>query len=123
VVVDEYGGTAGLVTIGDIVDVIVGEVRDQHEPQRELEVIVVDGHTLEADARTPVRRLNEDFGVDIPESDEYDTVAGYLCATLGRVPQTGDRHASGGVEMLVLAADERHIEQVRITTKNSIKRG
>ncbi|MFH1731285.1 MAG: hemolysin family protein [Planctomycetota bacterium] len=122
VVVDEYGGTAGLVTIGDIVDVIVGEVRDQHEPQRELEVIVVDGHTLEADARTPVRRLNEDFGADIPESDEYDTVAGYLCATLGRVPQTGDRHTSGGVELLVLAADERHVERVKITTKNSIKR-
>jgi len=122
VVVDEYGGTAGLVTIGDIVDMIVGEVRDQHEPQREPEVIVIDDHTLEADARTPVRRLNEDFGVDIPESDEYDTVAGYLCTTLGRVPQTGDRHASGGIEVHVLEANERRVERVRITTKSSIKR-
>jgi len=122
VVVDEYGGTAGLVTIGDIVDMIVGEVRDQHEPQREPEVIVVDDHTLEADARTPIRRLNEDFGVDIPESDEYDTVAGYLCATLGRVPQDGDHHACNGTEVHVLKANERRVKRVRITTKNNIKR-
>ena len=123
IVVDEYGGTAGLVTIGDIVDTIVGEVRDQHEPQREPEVIVVDDHTLEANARTPVRRLNEDFGVGILESDEYDTVAGYLCATLDRVPQDGDRHTCDGTEVQVLEADERHVERVRITTRNSIKKG
>ena len=124
VVVDEYGGTAGLVTIGDIVDMIVGEVRDQHEPQREPEVVVIDDHTLEADARTPVRKLNEDFGIDIPESDEYDTVAGYLCCTLGRVPQDGDGHTcdNDGTVVLVLEADERHVERVRITTKESIKR-
>ena len=124
IVVDEYGGTAGLVTIGDIVDMIVGEVRDQHEPQREPEVIIVDDHTLEADARMPVRKLNEDFGIDIPESDEYDTVAGYLCCILGRVPQAGDSHTceEDDAIVLVLEADERHVERVRITTKDRIKR-
>jgi len=122
VVVDEYGGTAGLITIADIVDSIVGEVRDQHEPQREPEVTVIDDHTLEADARTPVRRLNEDFGIAIPESDEYDTVAGYLCSILGRVPQAGDQHARNATELLVLEADERRVERVRIVTKYRIKR-
>ena len=122
VVVDEYGGTAGLVTVGDIVDVIVGEVRDQHEPQREPEVVVIDDHTLEADARTPVRKLNEDFGIDIPESDEYDTVAGYLCCTLGRVPRNGDQHTCDGTGLVVLEAGDRRVERVRITTKDRIKR-
>lgn len=122
IVVDEYGGTAGLVTIGDITDMIVGEVRDRDEPPREPVVTVIDSHTLEADARTPVRKLNEDFGTDIPESDEYDTIAGYLCYTLGRVPKAGDRHAQGETDIAVLVADERRIESVRITVKAGVKR-
>jgi len=122
IVVDEYGGTAGLVTIGDIMDAIVGEVRDHDEPQREPVVNVADDHTLEADARTPVRRLNEDFGTSIPESDEYDTVGGYLCCTLGRVPKEGDRQRCDNTDILVLAADPRHVEGVRITVTDGVRR-
>ena len=121
IVVDEYGGTAGLVTISDVVDTIVGEVRDQHEPQREPAVTVIDDRTLEADARTAVRRLNEDFGTDIPESEEYDTVAGYLCYTLGRVPDKDDRTVCGKTELLVLGADDRRVHNVRITVAGGIR--
>jgi magnesium and cobalt transporter len=121
IVVDEYGGTAGLVTISDIVDTIVGEVRDRDEPPREPEVAMVDPHTLEADARTPVRRLNEEFGSDIPESDEYDTVGGFLCYTLGRVPRPGDAHACGETDIAVLKADERRVHTVRIVVHDGIK--
>ncbi len=121
VVVDEYGGTAGIVTVRDLVRAIVGEVRDPDEPQREPVVSIVDDHTLEADARTPVRRLNEDFGADIPESEEYDTVAGYLCAVLGRVPRQGEGHACGDTHVLVLQADPRRIRRVGITLPHSVR--
>jgi len=121
IVVDEYGGTAGLVTISDIVHTIVGEVRDHDEPPREPAANVIDRHTMEADARMPVRKLNEDFGTDIPESDEYDTVGGYLCYTLGRVPRADDRHTCGATDIVVLKADERRVENVRITVKGGIK--
>ena len=121
IVADEYGGTAGLVTISDIVHTIVGEIRDHDEPPREPAANVIDRHTMETDARMPVRKLNEDFGTDIPESDEYDTVGGYLCYTLGRVPRADDRHTCGDTNIVVLEADERRVESVRITVKGGIK--
>jgi CBS domain containing-hemolysin-like protein len=123
VVVDEYGGTAGVVTISDIMDTIVGEVRDHDEPPREPNVNTIDEHTLEADARIPVRRLNEDYGTAIPESDEYDTVAGYLCYTLGRVPQKGDAWACDGTRIEVLRADERRVRRLRITVEDGLRIG
>lgn len=121
VVVDEYGGTAGLVTVSDIVQTIVGEVRDHDEPPREPVVKIIDERCIEADARTPVRRLNEDFGAAIPESDEYDTVAGYLCYALGRIPQVGDHHTADDMDIAVLEADERHVESIRITVQSGIR--
>jgi magnesium and cobalt exporter, CNNM family len=121
VVVDEYGGTAGVVSISDIVDTIVGEVRDHDEPQREPNINVIDARTLEADARTPVRRLNEDYGTAIPESDEYDTAAGYLCCVLGRVPQEGDAQSCNGTDIDVLRADERRVKRLRITVKAGLR--
>jgi len=122
IVVDEYGGTAGLVSISDILDMIVGEVREEHEPQRELLVAAIDEHTLEADARVPVRVLNDNYGATIPESDAYDTVAGYLCSVLGRVPRPGDHHVAEDVELVVLEASERRVQSVRITVKGGIRR-
>jgi CBS domain containing-hemolysin-like protein len=121
IVVDEYGGTAGLVTITDIVDAIVGEVREPDEPQSEDDVRVIDANTLEAQARAPVRRLNEDYGTDIPESDEYDTVAGFLCYVLGRVPQAGDRHDTVRSAITVLRANERRVRAVRITVADGLR--
>ncbi len=122
IVIDEYGGTAGLVTISDIVGLIVGEVRDQHEPQREPVVTVIDEHTIEADAKTPIRTLNDDFGTHIPENDEYDTVAGYLCYTFGRIPRTGDQHTCGKTKILVLGADRRRVGSVGITIQSGVKK-
>jgi len=121
IAVDEYGGTAGLVTITDIVHAIVGEVRDRDEPQREPAADVIDRNTIKADARMPVRKLNEDFGTDIPESDEYDTVGGYLCYALGRVPRPDDRHSNGGTDIVVLKADDRRVQSVKISVKGGIK--
>ncbi|MFW6107562.1 MAG: hemolysin family protein [bacterium] len=121
VVVDEYGGTAGLVTISDITDLIVGEVRDQDEPSREPTVDVLSRHTLRADGRTPVRLLNDDFGTTIPESDEYDTVGGYLLHTLGRVPGPGERQTCDGTVIEVVGSHARRVEAVKVTVKAGLR--
>jgi CBS domain containing-hemolysin-like protein len=121
IVVDEYGGTAGVVTITDIVDAIVGEVREPDEPQSEADVRVIDEHVLEADGRAAVRKLNEDYGTTIAENDEYDTVAGFLCYALGRVPQAGDKTESEGTAITVLDADERRVQSVRITVADGLR--
>ncbi|MFO7897645.1 MAG: hemolysin family protein [Planctomycetota bacterium] len=121
VVVDEYGGTAGLVTISDITDLIVGEVRDHDEPSREPTVDVLSGHSLRADGRTPVRVLNDDFGTTIPESDEYDTVGGYLLHTLGRVPGPGERRTCDGTIIEVVGSDPRRVEAVKVTVQDGLR--
>ncbi|BEP15185.1 hemolysin family protein [Acidothermaceae bacterium B102] len=100
VVVDEYGGTAGLVTIEDILEEIVGEITDEYD--RELpRVETLDEHTMRVTARLPVDELNELFGTDI-EVEDVDTVGGLLASALGRVPIPG---AEARVDGLVLTAE------------------
>ena len=100
VVVDEYGGTAGLVTIEDILEEIVGEITDEYD--RELpRVETLDEHTMRVTARLPVDELNELFGTDI-EVEDVDTVGGLLASALGRVPIPG---AEATVDGLVLTAE------------------
>ncbi|MDX6205929.1 MAG: magnesium and cobalt exporter, family [Frankiales bacterium] len=100
VVVDEYGGTAGLVTIEDILEEIVGEITDEYD--RELpRVETLDQHTMRVTARLPIDELNELFGTDI-EIEDIDTVGGLLASALGRVPIPG---AEARVDGLVLTAE------------------
>ena len=107
VVLDEYGGTAGVVTVEDVVEQIVGEIADEHEEQyaeiREEEgKIIVSGRALVSD-------LNERFGLKLPE-DEYTTAAGLVMGLLGRVAEDGDRIAFQGGTMEVLSMSGRRIE-------------
>jgi CBS domain containing-hemolysin-like protein len=100
IVVDEYGGTAGLVTIEDILEEIVGEITDEYD--RELpRVETIDEHTVRVTARLPIDELNEIFGTDI-EEDDFDTVGGLLASALGRVPIPG---AEATIDGLVLTAE------------------
>jgi CBS domain containing-hemolysin-like protein len=100
VVVDEYGGTAGLVTIEDILEEIVGEITDEYD--RELpRVETIDEHTVRVTARLPIDELNELFGTDI-EVEDIDTVGGLLASALGRVPIPG---AEARVDGLILTAE------------------
>jgi CBS domain containing-hemolysin-like protein len=100
IVVDEYGGTAGLVTIEDILEEIVGEITDEYD--RELpRVETLDEHTMRVTARLPIDELNELFGTDI-EVEDIDTVGGLLANALGRVPIPG---AEAQVDGLVLTAE------------------
>lgn len=117
-VVDEYGGTDGLVSIEDLVEEIVGEIEDEHD-QNDEPLIVDDAETgLSADARAPIEALEERLGMSLlsPERDEdVDTLGGLVFTLAGRVPVRGElvRHQSG-IEFEVLDADARRIKKLRI---------
>ncbi|MFH0810524.1 MAG: hemolysin family protein [Pseudomonadota bacterium] len=113
VVIDEYGGTAGLLTVEDIVEEIVGELEDEYDLE-EKRLIVIDPHTVLADARLEVEFIEEHFNVDLPEG-EFASVGGFVVNLAGRVPETGEIFRYDGLEFLVEAADERKIDSLRVT--------
>lgn len=117
IVVDEYGGTAGLVTLEDLVEEIVGEVADEHDRARAGVVGTAEEMTLPADLRPD--EVREQTGIEIPESDDYDTIAGYVLLQLGRIPAVGDTVAlpggddEGMATLRVERMDGRRIARLR----------
>jgi len=119
VVLDEYGGTSGLVTIEDILEEIVGEIADEYELQKGgAPVRNIDEQTAEADAGVHIDELNERLGLEVPEDGSYETLAGFLFTQFGRIPQIGERLNWGNVVFEVIDADERRIKKVRIRREN-----
>jgi len=114
VVVDEYGGVAGLVTIEDLVEEIVGEIRDEHE---KMEVIRETANSYIVPGNMDVDRLGEMFGIR-PEGKESATVAGLVSELAGRIPHRGEVVEEEGLRFEVLDATERRVERVRISTAN-----
>ena len=117
IVVDEYGGTAGLVTIEDLLEEIVGEIRDEYDV--EAEPIVDDGHgrwvfSGKANIDEVIQRLNVDI-----ERDGFETVGGYLLARLGRVPAVGEKFETDGLAVEVLDAERRRVNRVRMWRKRA----
>jgi len=112
-VVDEYGGIAGLVTLEDVLEEIVGEIRDEHDteeaPVREEEP----GRTWVVDAVAHVEELEALFDLDFGERD-FDTVGGLVVSRFGRVPAAGERVETDGLEIEVLDADDRRVRSVRV---------
>jgi CBS domain containing-hemolysin-like protein len=114
IVLDEYGGTAGLVTIEDVLEEIVGEIADEYDRPGTALFKRIDERTVEAEGRLRVSRLNRVLGLVLPEDEDYDTVAGFLFSELGYVPTVGETLASHGAEFTVLAADARKITRIRV---------
>lgn len=112
-VVDEYGGTAGLVSIEDIIEELVGEIHDEYDPADARVQALPDGSYL-VDAREPVHEVNEQLELEIPESDEYDSIGGYIFQTLGQIPSPGETITQPGFELRVQSAVPHRILQVRI---------
>jgi CBS domain containing-hemolysin-like protein len=112
IVVDEYGGTAGLVTVEDLLEEIVGEIMDEHEAlAAELEPLGDGAYRL--DGRAHIELLDELFGVEI-EDPEFETVAGLIFSALGSVPQVGESVESHGLRFTVEAVADRRIQTVRV---------
>jgi len=117
VVLDEFGGTEGVVTIEDLLEEIVGEIEDEYdEPEDDVtptkEALTAGG--LEIEARTPVEDLNEALEVGLPLEDDFETLGGLVFHLLGRVPVPGDQVVAGSLLITVLAADERTAQVLRV---------
>src|SRR5579863_9298980 len=115
IVVDEYGGVAGLVTIEDLVEEIVGEIRDEHE---KAEFIRENDHSYIVPGNMDVDRLDELFGVRL-EGKESATIAGLVSELAGRIPQKGEVIEDDGLKFEVLQSTERRVERVRISAAQS----
>jgi putative hemolysin len=113
IVVDEYGGTAGLVTVEDLVEEIVGEIEDEFDTQ-EQEVQLVTSTEAIVDARVGIDELNEMFDLGI-EKEDFDSVGGFIVTSLGRMPSVGDEVQVDGLVMRVLTVMGRRIKKVRVT--------
>ncbi len=112
IVVDEYGGTAGLVTIEDLLEELVGEIEDEFDEAEELVRSVGDGVLL-VDARLPVEDLASLLGVELPD-EEWDTVGGLVLGLAGRVPRVGERFEEAGHEFRTVRVQGRRIAEVRV---------
>lgn len=113
IVVDEYGGTAGLVTIEDILEEIVGEIWDEYDQEAELIVREGDGVVI-AIGKTDVDEVSQVLGVDLRE-EGFETISGLVFNTLGRIPKSGESFEHRGVRIDILEADQRRIRKVRVT--------
>ena len=120
IVLDEYGGTAGLVTMEDLLEEIVGEIEDEYDETVEAsKPSALSGETLVAGAMN-VREVNETFGLSVPEED-YTTLGGYVFGVLGRLPVVGDRASGGGASFVVRAMDGRRIEMLALEKSSVTK--
>lgn len=115
IVQDEYGGTAGLVTIEDLLEEIVGEIRDEYDTAQPA-ITSESQDTFVVDARLNIDDINEELGLDIPD-DEFDTIGGFVFGLLGRVPREGDKAQYEDLEFTVLMADNRRAQKIRIAPR------
>lgn len=114
VVLDEYGGVSGLVTMEDVLEEIVGEIQDESDEGLVEDVRVLDDATAEARGRAHLDELNDQLQVDLPENADFDTIGGFVFNQLGHVPVVGEQLVWKNLRITVLEATPRRVERVRI---------
>ena len=115
IVTDEYGGTAGIITVEDILEEIVGEILDEHDNEAPL-MTTLDENTILVDARLEEEKLEEHFGIKLPEG-EYESVGGFVIHLLGQIPKVGQKILFEDLEMTIKSADLRKIDKILIKRK------
>ena len=116
-VVDEYGGVAGLITIEDVLEEIVGEIDDEHDDEEEPDLMhaQAEGEWI-VDALTPIADFNEEIGASFSD-EEFDTIGGMVTSEFGHLPEVGEEIAIGDFEFHVTQADDRRVQQFRVTRR------
>lgn len=114
IVLDEYGGTAGLITVGDIIGEIIGEIPDEYDEDAPAPIRHLAGGVAEVEATLHVSEVNEALDLELPENGDYETLAGYVLAQLGRFPRRGESFEHDGTEFTVVEATDRRVLKVRV---------
>lgn len=118
VVLDEYGGTAGIVTLEDILEELVGEITDEYEEIPAEPIKKIDNSTIEADARTYIDDINDQCELNLPEDEDYETIGGFVFSRLGYIPKTGESFDYENLKFTIISAEARSIKRVRIHKTN-----
>ncbi len=113
IIVDEYGGTEGIVTIEDILEQIVGEIADEYDEEEDLFTPLPEGGWL-VDARMTVYDIEEQFGIEIPQDGDYDTIGGYIFHETGTIPSKGFVLSKPDFEIEVIRSNDRRVEKLKI---------
>lgn len=116
IVIDEYGGTSGLITIEDLLEQIVGDIQDEYDREEPLLAVNPDG-TITVDGRLPVEELEEHFDIQI-DRDNFDSVGGLVFHLIGKIPAIGDTIDGTGLRLKILDADLRRVKKVGISRIN-----
>jgi CBS domain containing-hemolysin-like protein len=116
IVIDDFGGTAGLITIEDILEELVGEIQDEFDEEQPL-IRKINEKEYEIIAETPIDDVNEVLNLKIPKSKEYETTGGLISFFAGRIPQEGERFYFDMFYIEVLSASERKVNKVKIVLK------
>lgn len=114
IVIDEFGGTSGLVTLEDLVEEIFGDIQDEHDSSRLVAKEVSPG-VYELSGRCEIAQINEQFGLDIPEDDDYQTIAGYILKSTGTIPGEGETVMIDDLKIDILKKSANRIELVRLS--------
>jgi len=115
VIVDEYGGTAGIATMEDLLEEIVGEIQDEYDTEQLEDFRQIDDNSFEIDAGLPVDDINDKLGIHLPEEEDFDTLGGYIMFKLGHLPSEGETLEEKEFDISILKVIERRVERVRLT--------
>lgn len=120
IIIDEYGGTEGIVTIEDLIEEILGEIQDEFDHEEEL-ITKIGEKIFDVKGDMVVEEVNEEFGINIPLSNEYDTISGYIYDELGKMAEVSDQIRGENFILKIMEVDNKRIEKVRVIIKENEK--